>query len=332
MSERFYTVEDASLNEFYQLPKTLVKNPIYENLSSNALVAYAILKDRHSLSCHNKWYDEKNRVFFYFKDQDLADTLHKSLKTAKRIKKELKDHNLIHVRRQGVKDPAFIYLMKPEPYSAKEGSNMTPHEGSNMTPHEGSNMTLNSNTELNNTELNNNENLSIATEEKTKKEVGQNLNQINSEIKTLEQSDIPMFIKKRLAKQTMIDRLILLSNKLSINLENLLQDIEDLYNDFKELLTVEQFTSCLVDSLNGNIAKNPKEYIRSALNKKFESFQAKKEKELTGAKKRQSEPKVDWFEKQKQERAKKTKAELKKQDSNVDVVKLLDEFIAKKEV
>ncbi|WP_017473868.1 hypothetical protein [Amphibacillus jilinensis] len=147
----------------------------------------------------------------------------------------------------------------------------------------------------------------------------------------LSETNLNLFVQKRLMKKDMIDRLMLHSENLSINLEKILQSIDDLYNDFKELLTVEQFTSCLVDSLNGNIAKNPKEYVRSSLNKKIDAMHTKKAKAPETAKKSKLDN-PEWFNKQKQERAKKAKTEQNKQDSDVDAAKLLNDFIAKKEV
>lgn len=111
---RFHTVEDARVQEFYQLPKDLIKNPIYKKLSASAKIAYSILRDRHSVSLKNQWIDEKGRVYFLFSDQELADLLDASHKSANRYKNDLQSYGLIHMERQGLNRRNKIYLLKPE--------------------------------------------------------------------------------------------------------------------------------------------------------------------------------------------------------------------------
>lgn len=111
---RFHTIEDARGQEFYQLPKDLIKNPKYKKLTANAKIAYAILKDRHSVSLKNKWIDDEGRVYFLFSDSELADLLDMSIRSTNRFKNELQDYELIHMERQGLNRRNKIYLLKPE--------------------------------------------------------------------------------------------------------------------------------------------------------------------------------------------------------------------------
>ncbi len=114
MTNRFHTVEDATGQEYYQLPKELVKNPSYKELSANAKIAYCVLKDRHSVSLKNKWFDEKGRVYFLFSDQELSNVLDMSVRSTSRYKTELQSYGLIHMERQGLNKRNRIYLLKPE--------------------------------------------------------------------------------------------------------------------------------------------------------------------------------------------------------------------------
>lgn len=111
---RFHTIEDARGQEFYQLPKDLIKNKLYKDLSANAKIAYAILKDRHSVSLKNEWIDELGRVYFLLSDNELADILDTSVRTASRYKNDLQNSKLIHMERQGLNRRNKIYLLKPE--------------------------------------------------------------------------------------------------------------------------------------------------------------------------------------------------------------------------
>lgn len=120
MNNRYHTVEDARGQEFYQLPKDLIKNPKYKKLTANAKIAYAILRDRHSVSLKNRWVDEKNRVYFLFSDSELADILDMSIRSTNRYKLELQDYGLIVMERQGMNRRNRIYLLKVESYIAQE--------------------------------------------------------------------------------------------------------------------------------------------------------------------------------------------------------------------
>lgn len=110
---RFYTQNDVRAQEFYQLPKDLILNPKYDDLSPNAKIAYAILKDRHSLSLKNQWIDNIG-VYFLLSDNELAEILRTTPRSAGRYKNDLRKFDLIHMERQGLNRRNKIYLLKPE--------------------------------------------------------------------------------------------------------------------------------------------------------------------------------------------------------------------------
>jgi DNA replication protein DnaD len=110
---KFYSLEDVRSNEFYQLPKDLIKNKKYKELSPNAKIAYAILKDRHQISLKNEWIDEIG-VYFLLSDSELAEILDTTIRSASRYKNDLQSFGLIHMERQGLNKRNKIYLLKPE--------------------------------------------------------------------------------------------------------------------------------------------------------------------------------------------------------------------------
>nr|WP_255263836.1 replication initiator protein A [Peptoniphilus sp. oral taxon 386] len=55
------------------LPKTLVTDETFKNLSSNAKILYSCLLERTSLSFRNKWLDEENRVYHFHCGRDYGD-------------------------------------------------------------------------------------------------------------------------------------------------------------------------------------------------------------------------------------------------------------------
>ncbi|MFZ8452810.1 replication initiator protein A, partial [Staphylococcus aureus] len=66
MSKQFFTVEENYKERFYQLPKVFFTNPNYKDLSNDAKITYAILRDRLQLSIKYKLiYTECNIYFIY---------------------------------------------------------------------------------------------------------------------------------------------------------------------------------------------------------------------------------------------------------------------------
>ena len=80
---------------FYDLPKILFENPIYENMRLDAKVAYAMLKDRLDLSFKNNWIDEEGNIYLVYSNSNLMKILNCSKSTLLRIKKQLNEYGLI---------------------------------------------------------------------------------------------------------------------------------------------------------------------------------------------------------------------------------------------
>ena len=96
------------------LPKVLVTEDLYKNLSSDAKILYACLLERSSLSFKNDWIDEQGRVYIVFTVEEIMKMLNKSNKTAVKILNELdantKGIGLIERKRQGLGKPNIIYV------------------------------------------------------------------------------------------------------------------------------------------------------------------------------------------------------------------------------
>lgn len=109
----YFTREDVKMDQFYQVPKALIKNLRYKSLSPRAILSYGVLRDRHSVSLKNGWEDVEGRIYFKFSDKELADVLGVTPRTANTIKNDLKDHGLLDMKRQGKKRVSILYLLKP---------------------------------------------------------------------------------------------------------------------------------------------------------------------------------------------------------------------------
>jgi len=56
MSEQRFNIQQQYREKFYQLPKVFFTNDKYIQLSNDAKIAYALLKDRLELSIKNNWF------------------------------------------------------------------------------------------------------------------------------------------------------------------------------------------------------------------------------------------------------------------------------------
>lgn len=67
----YYYGQEADQFSFYRIPKVLFTNARFAKLSCEAKVLYGLMLDRMGLSMKNKWLDEQNRVYIYFKLEDI---------------------------------------------------------------------------------------------------------------------------------------------------------------------------------------------------------------------------------------------------------------------
>ena len=159
----FYN-RDTERFSFYMLPKILVTEDLYKNLSSDAKILYACLLERSSLSLKNDWIDEQGRVYIVFTVEEIMKMLNKSNKTAVKILNELdantKGIGLIERKRQGLGKPNIIYVKDFMSVFRSECKNYTSevknlHSGNvEITLQEVKNL-QSSNTNINNTDYSN---------------------------------------------------------------------------------------------------------------------------------------------------------------------------------
>src|SRR5699024_1404704 len=86
---------------FYILLKVFFTNKKYMQLSNDAKIAYALLKDRLELSIKNNWFDDNGDIFFIFTNEKLKAILNCHDGKLTKIKKELSKNNLLEQVRCG---------------------------------------------------------------------------------------------------------------------------------------------------------------------------------------------------------------------------------------
>jgi len=98
---------------FFKLPKIIIFGEKYQsNLLPIDKIAYAVLNDRLSVSIKNGWVDNKGDVYFVYSNRELMKTLAISKSTLLRVKKRLKDANLLDEEITGRANR--LYLIEPE--------------------------------------------------------------------------------------------------------------------------------------------------------------------------------------------------------------------------
>ena len=103
------TLENATRQKFYQLPKFLLDER-FKGLTNDARVLYALLLDRHELSIKNKWVNERGEVYMLYLQEKMAVDIGTSKRTIARAISKLEEHGLITQERQGKNKPNKIYL------------------------------------------------------------------------------------------------------------------------------------------------------------------------------------------------------------------------------
>ena len=110
----YYYSNEAEQFNFYRIPKILFTDKRFSKLSVEAKVLYGLLLDRMSLSVKNNWIDEDNRVYIYFKLEDVQEYMDigkdKGIKLFSELDSE-KGIGLIERKKQGLGKPTMIYVM-----------------------------------------------------------------------------------------------------------------------------------------------------------------------------------------------------------------------------
>ena len=109
----YYYGHSGEQYAFFRIPKLLLTDDRFAELSTDAKLLYGLLLDRMELSYRNGWIDEQNRVFIIFTAEEVMDTLRCRSEKAARLFAELdstKGIGLIERKRQGLGRPTLIYV------------------------------------------------------------------------------------------------------------------------------------------------------------------------------------------------------------------------------
>ncbi len=108
----YYGIE-AEQFSFYRIPRLLIKDERFKELSSDAKLLYGLMLDRLALSIRNGWLDEENRVYIHYTLDNIMEDLGCAREKCARVVAELdsrKGIGLIEKKRQGLGRPDIIYV------------------------------------------------------------------------------------------------------------------------------------------------------------------------------------------------------------------------------
>ena len=114
----YYEADNVYGALFFQFPKVLMYGEQYKHLSSDAKLAYMVLKDRLEYSLRNNWVDEQGHVYFTFTNQELENLFNCHNQKVVKIKKELETAHLLMQKQLGFNpktkknEPDRLYLSK----------------------------------------------------------------------------------------------------------------------------------------------------------------------------------------------------------------------------
>ena len=114
----YYEADNVYGALFFQFPKVLMYGEQYKHLSSDAKLAYMVLKDRLEYSLRNNWVDEQGHVYFTFTNQELENLFNCHNQKVVKIKKELETAHLLMQKQLGFNpktkknEPNRLYLSK----------------------------------------------------------------------------------------------------------------------------------------------------------------------------------------------------------------------------
>ena len=108
----YYGIE-AEQFSFYRVPRLLIKDTRFKELSSDAKLLYGLMLDRLALSIKNGWLDEENRVYIHYTLDNIMEDLGCAREKCAKVIAELdskKGIGLIEKKRQGLGKPDIIYV------------------------------------------------------------------------------------------------------------------------------------------------------------------------------------------------------------------------------
>lgn len=106
----YFYKEQSDQYAFYRIPKALIVENYFENMSTDAKLLYGLLLDRVSLSASSGWIDEQGRVYIIYTIRSIMRDLHCASKKAVKLLQELERYGVVEKITRGQGKPSLIYV------------------------------------------------------------------------------------------------------------------------------------------------------------------------------------------------------------------------------
>ena len=85
----YFYGRQAEQFSFYQIPKLLITDERFADISMDAKLLYSLMLDRSSLSSKNGWLDNSGRVYIFYTLEQIMQDMHCANQKATKLLKEL---------------------------------------------------------------------------------------------------------------------------------------------------------------------------------------------------------------------------------------------------
>ena len=110
MEFNYYYGSQADQFSFIRIPRVILTEEVFSEVSLHAKVLYAVLLDRMSLSRKNGWLDDENRVFIIYQIGEIQEDLGFTRRKAMELLSELEKFGLLEKKRRGHGLPNILYV------------------------------------------------------------------------------------------------------------------------------------------------------------------------------------------------------------------------------
>lgn len=95
---------------FYQVPKILITDDRFADITTDAKLLYSLMLDRSSLSAKNGWLDKEGKVYIFYTLEQIMTDMHCANQKATKLLKELETKGLIERKKRGQGKVTRIYV------------------------------------------------------------------------------------------------------------------------------------------------------------------------------------------------------------------------------
>lgn len=108
----YYYGEEAEQFNFLMMPRFLIKEKRFSQLSDTSKILYSLMLERMSLSRKNNWFDDQDRPYIYYSVDCAKQETGRSKPTVIKAMKEIEEIGLIERKKQGQGKPTIVYVKK----------------------------------------------------------------------------------------------------------------------------------------------------------------------------------------------------------------------------